>query len=277
MTRTVVVSGATDGMGRAFTLERLARGDRVIGIGSNPAKGAALVRAAGPAAPRLRFLRADLSVVAEVERVVEAIGTGAIDALLLFANRLSRRRQETPDGFEQTFALYYLSRYLLAHNLTPLLRRADRPVIVSVGGVGTTKGAIHWDDPQLTRGFSTVRAQLQAGRANDLLGVSYAGNAGGAVPFVHYHPGFTRSGDLSVLNPFASTIIRVLGRVAAQPVEAAVRPLHALVDQPPAEPLTALDRGRRLPLSLPTLDPVAARRLAELTALLLAKSASPTE
>lgn len=272
MSRTILISGGTDGMGRAIALERLARGDRVVAIGSSPAKVEQLAATAGADADRLHFLRADLSSVTEVERVVGEIGAtyDAVDALLLFANRTSRTRVQTAEGFERTFALYYLSRYLLSHRLVPLLARAARPVIVNIAGVGVQKGAVQWDDPHLTRGYSVVGAQLQAGRANDLLGVSFAEEYGDKIKVVLYHPGFTKSGDLSPLGFLTRTAIRSLAAVAARPVRESVRPLHDFIDNPPAEPLTAVDRGRTLDLSLPSLDPGNARRLARLTADLLA-------
>ncbi|WP_040810048.1 SDR family NAD(P)-dependent oxidoreductase [Nocardia concava] len=272
MTRTVVVSGGTDGMGRAFALERLARGDAVIVIGSNAAKGESLRAAAGSAAVRLRFLCVDLSSIAGNERAIEMVGASSetIDALVFFANRVSARRVETVDGLERTFALYYLSRYLLAHRLTPLLEGGTDPVIVTVAGVGVTKGGINWDDPQLIHGYSAMRAQLQAGRANDLLGVDFAQRFGETVRFVHFHPGFTRSGDLSQLNPLPRILIRTLARFFARSVEEAVAPIHGFVDHRPAQPLTAIDRGRSLPLTLSSLDPGNARRLARLTEELLA-------
>lgn len=275
MTRTVVISGGTDGMGRAFALERLARGDRVVAIGSNPAKGDSLLAAAGSGASRVRFLRADLSSVAETRRIVTEIESAyeAVDALLLFANRTSPKRIRTEEGFERTFALYYLSRYLLSYGLVPLLERSAQPVIVNIAGVGVRKGAVNWDDPHLVHGYSVVRAQLQAGRANDLLGVSFAGRYGGRVGYVLYHPGFTRSGDLSPLNPVARTAIRTLAALAARPVHTAIHPIHDFVDTPAAAPLRAIDRGRSLDLSLPTLDPGAAERLSQLTEELLAAQA----
>ncbi|MCU1643739.1 MAG: short-chain dehydrogenase [Nocardia sp.] len=274
MSKTIVISGGTDGMGRAFALERLSLGDTVLAIGSNRGKGESLVTAAGPAADRLTFLRADLSSIAEIERVIDEVRAryNTVDALLLFANRVSPRRTETVDGFEHTFALYYLSRYLLSQRLTPLLERSETPVIVSIAGVGVTKGAISWDDPQLTHDYGAVRAQLQAGRANDLLGVTYSETSPGTVRFVLYHPGFTRSGDLSSLNILTRTLLRTLARISAQPVSEAIHPLHAFVDAPPAQPLTAIDRSRPLPLSLPTLDPTNAHRLATLTEALLSRA-----
>lgn len=275
--KNVVISGGTDGMGRATALARLARGDRVTVIGSGEAKGRALLAAAGHP-PHLRFLRADLSSIAETERVVARVREEheTLDALALFANRVTPRRRETEDGLEATFALYYLSRYLLGHGLRPLLAAGRSSVIVNVAGVGTTAGRLHWDDPQLTRRYGQVRAQLQAGRANDLLGVAFAaglaggGAAGeGGVRYVLYHPGFTRSGVDGHPNPLVRGALRVLARLFARPVEEAVRPVVEWIDRPPPGALTAVDRGRPVDRSLRTLDPADARRLAAYTERLL--------
>ncbi|MEV6928707.1 SDR family NAD(P)-dependent oxidoreductase [Dactylosporangium sp. NPDC051485] len=252
--KTVVISGGTDGMGRATALARRERGDDVVVIGSNAEKGRAL-------GPGITFVQADLSSTAEVGRVVATLRERleSIDALVLCANRQSPRRRETAEGLEHTFALYFLSRHLLAEGLRPLLEAAPAPVVVNVAGVGVTKGAIAWDDLQLREGYGMVRAQLQAGRLNDLLGAGYRGKA----RYVLYHPGFTRSGDLSPLPAPLRLTLRLLARVAARPVAASAAPIVELVDHPPAARLTALDRGRVLDPSLPTLDPAAAERLRE--------------
>jgi len=251
----VIVAGGTSGMGRATALACAARGDRVIVIG----------RSVRDLPDTITFLSADLSEIAEVERVVAQITErhDRVDALTLFANRPVPRRTETADGLEYTFALYYLSRYLLGTRLAPLMDTAS--VIVNVAGVGNTSGAIHWDDPQLNDRYSVVRAQLQAGRANDLLGVAYDGPA----RYVLYHPGFTRSGLDSHPNSLVRGVLKTLALFAARPVEQSVGPILAWIDQPPTEPLTAVDRGRPVDLSVKTLDPGAARRLATYTSNLL--------
>jgi len=263
--RTVIISGGTDGMGRATALARLARGDRVTVLGSSEHKGQALIAAA--ANPRLSFLRADLSSVAEVERVAREIETRheSVDALALFANRVSPRRTETPDGLEFTFALYYLSRYLLGRELAPLLDASPSPVIINVAGVGTTAGRIHWDDPQLNSNYGQIKAQLQAGRANDLLGVAATGRA----RYVLYHPGFTRSGIDGHANPAVRGVLKVLAAMFARPVDRSVKPIIDWIETPPTASLTAVDRGKPVDLALRTLDPADAARLRDYTEALL--------
>ncbi|MFI5913572.1 SDR family NAD(P)-dependent oxidoreductase [Dactylosporangium sp. NPDC051541] len=251
-TKTVVIAGGTDGMGRATALARFERGDDVFVIGSNAAKGRTLPSG-------ITFINQDLSGGTAIKAVVAELyaRVSAVDALVLCANRVSPARRETSEHLEYTFGLYFLARHRLAEGLRPLLEAAAAPVIVNVGGVGVTKGRIAWDDLQLRTGYSMVRAQMQAGRLNDLLGAGYSGKA----RYVLYHPGFTKSGDHSPLNPVLRGVLRALAFVAARPVAESVAPIVDLIDTPPAAQLTALDRGRELPLSLSSLDPAGAARL----------------
>lgn len=272
--KVIVVSGGSDGMGREFSLARAGRGDRVVAIGSNAAKGERLTAdaAARGASDRLSFVRTDLSSVIQTRRLIAEVRRrhDVVDALVLFANRLAPRRVVTADGLESVFALYYLSRYLLSYGLRDALDASASPVVVNVAGVGVTKGSIHWDDLQLERGYRMISAQLQAGRANDLLGVAFAESSGSRARYVHYHPGFTRSGDASPLPLPVRAALRVMALVAARPVATSVEPIHGFVDRPPQAPLTAIDRGKQLPLTLPTLDPADAARLRRMTEELLA-------
>lgn len=280
--RTVVVTGGSDGMGRGIVLGRAARGDRVLAVGSNPVKGERLLADASASGlgDRVEFLAADLSTITGNRAVIDHIAAHykTIDGLVMAANRQAPKRVETSDGFESTFALYYLSRYLLGHGLMPALSGGSQPLIVNIAGVGLSSGQINWDDLQLRNRYSTIAAQLQGGRANDLLGVEMAAQFGDQVPYVLYHPGFTRSGDSAMeqVNPLTRAVIKTLAVLAARSVERAVAPVHDFFDSPPTPPLTAVDRGKPVPLDLKTLDPVAARRLAEATAQILA-AADPTE
>ncbi|MGO1839924.1 MAG: SDR family NAD(P)-dependent oxidoreductase [Candidatus Microbacterium stercoravium] len=279
--QTVVVTGSSDGMGRGIALGRAARGDRVLAVGSNPMKGERLLAdaAASGLGDRVEFLTADLSTIAGNQTVIDHVAANyrAIDGLVMAANRQSPQRVQTSDGLESTFALYYLSRHVLGHGLMPALSAGSKPVIVNIAGVGLASGKINWDDLQLRHRYRTIAAQLQAGRANDLLGVAMAAQFGEQVPYVLYHPGFTRSGDsvMEQINPLTRAIIKTVAMVAARSVERAIAPVHGFLDSPPTVPLTAVDRGKLLPSELKTLDPAAARRLADATDQILAE-ADPT-
>ena len=247
MGKTIVIAGGTDGMGRAIAVERAAAGDTVVAIGSSEEKARGLPEG-------VRFLRADLASIAEVDRVVRELAD--VDVLVLMANRLHAKRTVTADGLEATFALYYLSRFLLAHALEPGL-------VVAFSAPGATAGKVHWDDLQLERGYSSVKAQMQAGRMNDLLGVAFAEETG--IPYVLHHPGFTRTNAISQMPQPMRAVVRVLEKVAARSVADAIRPVLPLIETPPAGGFHPIDRGEPVDRALRTFDRADAARLAELT------------
>lgn len=268
--KTIVISGGTDGMGRGLALARLRAGDEVVAIGSSAAKGEALQQEAARlgASSRLRFLGADLSSIAENQRVVDDIARNhpAVDALVLCANRQSPQRVETVEGLEFTFSLYYLSRYLLSHGLRAQFDAAAAPVIINVAAPGIKVGSVNFDDLQLEQKYGTLRAQTQCGRANDLLGVAFAEEASSKARYYLYHPGFTATlGGIAHLKQPTKGIITLLSKLAAKPVEKAIVPMVAAIDNPPSAPLTADNQGKPVDLSTKTFDPDTARRLSEVT------------
>lgn len=251
-------------MGLGLARHYLREGANVTVIGRDAEKGRRFLDEAGE---RGAFIQADLTVVAENKRVIEEVKARheSLDGLVNTAMRQFSRRVETVDGFEGTFSLYYVSRFVLGYGLTELLEKGSDPVIVNVGGVGVTKGRIHWDDLRLKQGYSGIKATLQAGRAADLLGVGYAANhVGGRTRYLLHHPGFTDSGTESLPQP-AKALIRTLARFFAQPVEKSIQPIIELMDTPGPGGLLAYDRRDPVDPSLSTLDPAAARRLYELT------------
>ncbi|MFG1688506.1 SDR family NAD(P)-dependent oxidoreductase [Nonomuraea sp. NPDC049269] len=271
--RKFVVAGGTSGMGRGLALHYLGQGDQVTIVGSDPERGRQVLDEAGRlgARDRAAFIQADLTSVAENRRVIEAVKAthDSLDGLVNTALRHFAQRVETPDGFEGTFALYYVSRFLLGHGLTELLEKGDNPVIVNICGVGMTKGRVHWDDLSLKREFGSMTAMLQGGRATDLLGVAYADvHRGGRTRYVLHHPGFTDSGTGSLRQP-AKTIVKALAKVFAQPVGKSIQPIIELMDDPSGQGLLAYDRRTPVDPGLPTLDLGDARRLYELTSHLL--------
>ncbi|MFE0106220.1 SDR family NAD(P)-dependent oxidoreductase [Streptomyces sp. NPDC059009] len=272
--QTVVITGGTDGLGRGLALHYLKAGARVIAIGSTPAKGAALVAEAErlSAADRTHFLRADLTSVSATRQVVEEIEKtyDAVDKLVLCAQRyrLFGKRAVTPEGFEHSFALAYLSRFLLSHGLLSPLRRARQPVIMNVGTPGIGLGGIHWGDLQLERGYSGSKATLQSFRANDLLGVAFAeAYADGPVSYIGYHPGVVATGMPGALPLPLRLLTQAAFTLAATPVHKAVRPMVELLEYPPGGgAFAAYRKKKRVEVEgNKSFDPGDARRLKAIT------------
>ncbi|WP_108992767.1 SDR family NAD(P)-dependent oxidoreductase [Paenibacillus agaridevorans] len=271
--KNLFIAGGTSGMGKGLAIHYLRQGSRVTVTGSNRLRGKEFLDEAASlgAANRASFIRADLLSLSENRRVIQEVQARheSIDGLVLTAMQQFPKRKLTLDGFESTFALYYISRFILSYGLTDLLEKGKNPVIVSIGGTGMTKGEIHWDDLNLQNKYGLLKATLQGGRANDLLGVAYAENNKNAkTRFILNHPGYTNSGTNHLAQPFKS-IMRIMGKLFAQPVDKSIQPIIKLMDHPPSQPLIAWDRTKAVDLSLSTLNKLDAMKLYQLTKHLL--------
>jgi NAD(P)-dependent dehydrogenase (short-subunit alcohol dehydrogenase family) len=271
--KNIVVSGGTDGMGRAIALHYLRSDARVVIVGRNVEKGLALLGAAKDigAGERATFIQADLSLVRENNRVVALLKEqlSKIDALLLCARHFRSQRHVTDEGFEDTLATFYLSRFVLGEALAPLLENADRPVILNLAGPGIPGGEVHWEDLGLERGYHGGVALEQGARLNDLLGVAFAKkHEGGRIKYVLLMPGLVStsfSGDYDAATAIQINEMKKAGKSIAD----AISPIIEKVDSPPQEGLSAFAEGRAVDLKDAAFDLSAALRLDELTRRLL--------
>ncbi|WP_433205384.1 SDR family NAD(P)-dependent oxidoreductase [Nocardia sp. CA-107356] len=280
--RTYVITGGTDGMGRGLGLHFLGRGDRVFAVASGAAKGARFLREAAElgAAGRAVFVPADLSTLAGMRKVladVEAV-TDTVDGVVFGAQNFRSVRQETADGFEYTFALAYLSRYVIGHGLFDALERATAPVIMNIAGPGGLPGTIEWEDLQLRDGYRGMRAAMQSSRCIDLLGVAFTQRHPRArTRYVLYNPLMVRTAMADPLPTAHRLLTKAWLLAAGQPVGKAIVPIAELIDHPPTEPLTAFRRRTRLALTGTDFDPARARRLDAITAELVDSERSPVD
>ena len=253
---TIVITGGTDGLGRALALHYLREGRTVVVVGRSRAKFETL--AAEASGGTARFLAADLALVAENRRVVAEAGAfGPVDVLILCAAYARWDRAETAEGFEHTFALYYLSRMLLTTGLRPRL-------VLNTSVPGATPDAIAHHDLQLREGFSFKRANQLTRRANELLGLHLAQEPG-ETRHILYSPGFVRTSHAGSLGRLARLGVTAMAAVLGTPPAKAAAKVTALLADPPAERHSAFDRGRRVELRATDADIAEAARLHEET------------
>jgi NAD(P)-dependent dehydrogenase (short-subunit alcohol dehydrogenase family) len=160
----VLVTGATDGLGRALAHALSEAGATVLVHGRSEERIAAtLAELNGDA----RGYRADLASLAEVDRLADAVlaAEPRLDALVNNAGIGSDipgggARQESEDGIELRFAVNYLAGYRLTHRLLDRLRESAQARVVNVSSAGQM--AIDFDDVMLERDYSGVRAYCQS-------------------------------------------------------------------------------------------------------------------
>jgi NAD(P)-dependent dehydrogenase (short-subunit alcohol dehydrogenase family) len=191
----VLITGATDGLGRGVALACARRGDTVIVHGRDQTRIDATVaelRDAGAA--EVRSHRADLASLSEVRRFAGEVRhvEPHLDVLVSNAGIGTEvpggpERAESADGLELRFAVNYLAGYLLIRELLPLMRSSAPSRIVQVSSAGQM--AIDFDDVMLEHDYSGVRAYCQSKLAQILFTFDLAEElAGTGVTATCLHP-----------------------------------------------------------------------------------------
>lgn len=171
---TVVITGASSGIGLevARTLTRL--GYNVLGIGRNEAncnRAKERILSENPNA-KIDFFLADLMQQCEVVRVAEEITlylnercNGELYALVNNAGCVRSWYMTTEEGYEQQFALNHLAGFLLTYKLLPALKKAQGRVIMT--GSESHKGIkVRWNDVMLSRRYNPLTAYKQSKLCN---------------------------------------------------------------------------------------------------------------
>ena len=169
--KTVVVTGATSGIGEAIACEYARLGAKLVLIGRNPIRLRKAAHAihdfAGTPVDAVECYEADLLDVAATEAVARRIADAhpAIDVLVNNAGAMFDQRQLTRDGFERSVAINLVAPYVLTEGLMgSLTAGAGRVVNMSSGGMYLQPLVL--DDMNCERGdYSGTKAYARAKRA----------------------------------------------------------------------------------------------------------------
>jgi NAD(P)-dependent dehydrogenase (short-subunit alcohol dehydrogenase family) len=183
--KTVLITGSTDGVGRYVARRLAAEGAKVLIHGRDEARARALVEeiaSGGHTAPR--FYQADLASLSGARSLADAVIADhkRLDVFVSNAGIGSSNggpeRRESADGYELRFAVNYLSGFLLAYRLLPLLKTAAPSRIVNVASLG--QHPIDFDDVMITRNYSGTRAYAQSKLAQIMFTIDLAAELKGS-------------------------------------------------------------------------------------------------
>ncbi|BCJ49874.1 short-chain dehydrogenase [Actinoplanes sp. NBRC 14428] len=155
MSKIIVITGASDGIGAAAARLLHAEGHRVVIVGRSPARTAAVARELGA-----DHFVADYERLADVRALAAALD-GAyprIDVLANNAGGVFGDRARTADGFEKTFQINHLAPFLLTRLLTGKLVTSRATVIQTSSAAARIAGKVVPDDLQHDRDFTPERA-----------------------------------------------------------------------------------------------------------------------
>lgn len=191
--KTIVLTGASDGIGAAAARQLASSGNRLIVVGRSAEKTRAVAADAGAEWFTADFARLD-DVRALAEKLIDAVGDGGIDVLANNAGGIFGDRTPTVDGHEKTIQVNQLAPFLLTNLLLPQLLAAGAAVINTSSVGHRLFGHIDIDDLDNARKFSANKAYGDAKLANVLFTKSlHTKFHADGLSSVAFHPGTVRT------------------------------------------------------------------------------------
>lgn len=190
--KTVALTGASGGLGRALCEMILASGGALVVIDRNEKKQAALIEELKAAHPegQIEGLLADMEDMESVRALADALAESPIDYLILNAGAYSIPRHKTTLGLDNVFCINFVSPYYLARALLPHIEaRGGR--VIAVGSIAHNYAK---SDPE-DEDFSTrTRASLVYGNAKRHLMAAFFDLSAKGASVAVTHPGISFTG-----------------------------------------------------------------------------------
>ncbi len=198
--KTAIVTGGTSGVGLSI-VKALAKANwDVYFIGRDSEKGKEVEQeVSGLGKGKGTFVQQDLARLGEVKTLANRLlkELPRLDLLANVAGVVLPNRQETAEGIEKTFAINYLSAFVLSTTLAPLLAQTEGSRIANVAGSPSTimKTRLNFDDLYLNGKYSAIKAAFAAVHAKSVMTSVLADKyADQGIDVNSFHPGLVKSG-----------------------------------------------------------------------------------
>lgn len=206
--RTIVVVGATSGIGKAVAVKLAREGHRVLAAGRDPHRANAL---RGRLNADSQLIVCDVATREGCSRLVQAVSdhTDHVDALINNAGLMVPERRLTTDGHELNLAVHHLAPFAVTSGLLPLLRNGsmpgdpdghDRPRVVNVNSAGhhtSLSGhrnlTLDFDDLDAAHHYNPFDTYSRSKLANLLFTYELARRHGHELLVNALHPGLVRT------------------------------------------------------------------------------------
>lgn len=206
--KTIVLTGASDGIGAAAARQLTASGHRLILVGRSAAKMGAVGDETGAEWFTADFTRLD-DVRELAATIADTVGVDGIHVLANNAGGIFGDQTPTVDGFEKTLQVNHLAPFLLTNLLMPQLRTGHAAIINTSSVAHRLFGRIDIDDLDNHKNFSANRAYGDAKLANVLFTKSlHTKFHGEGLTSVAFHPGTVQTNFASDSNTLMRFVYR---------------------------------------------------------------------
>ena len=217
--KVVLITGATSGIGLEASVALARLGGRVVMVGRDPGRTAAKVDEVRTRSrsSTVESLLCDVSSQSQVRALAAVFSAkyDRIDVLINNAGTVYTRRTMTEDNLEATFAVNYLSAFLLTNLLLDLLKKSAPARVVNVASNGHYGGTLDFDDLGFERGYQIMRAYSRSKLAEVLFTRELARRLSGTgVTANCVHPGAVATKIWDRAPVFTRPIFAVAKRVA---------------------------------------------------------------
>ena len=267
-----LITGATNGIGKATAQALAQMGATVVIVGRNPAKCAAVVseikHISGNHA--VEALTADLSIMAEVQQVAEQFKAKyqKLHVLINNAGAAFGKREVTSEGFEKTFALNHLSYFLLTTLLLDMLKASVPARVINVSSDAHKGAHLDFDDLHSEKGNFVFNAYGRSKLAVVVFSYELARRLSGTgVTSNVLHPGLVYTGFASNMGAVPSAAINFFMRfVGSTPEQGALTSIY-LATSPAVEKVTGKywEKSKAVPSDRASYDEATWTRLWEVS------------
>lgn len=217
--KTIVVTGATSGIGLEASVAVARMGARVVAVGRDPARTTAAVAdiKTRSGSSEVSQLLCDFSSQASIRRfAAEALSKlERIDVLVNNAGGVNKSRALTEDGIEATFAINHLGPYLATRLLLDRIVASAPARIVNVASIGHRRGTMDFDDLGFEKGYFIMKSYARSKLGNVLFTNELArrlAERGVEVTANSLHPGAVATNIWSGAPAWSKPILAVFAR-----------------------------------------------------------------
>lgn len=168
--KTVLITGASSGMGKAAAAMLADKGYQVILLCKSKERGEKALAQLQQQKPErvVQLMLCDLGSMKEIRKFTKEWKERGetLDVLINNAGVISLNRRETLDGLEEQFGVNHIGHFLLTLRLLDTMKRGSRIVVVASGAHKV--GKIHFANFNLMYGFNVIKAYSQSKLANVL-------------------------------------------------------------------------------------------------------------